>query len=136
MNAPELLEAVQKAGGSLLLDGERIRYMLPDSGIWMITELKQHRTELLVLLRRRQHQGMLSGVRLKKWQPKRPPIAIVEVGIVTDVHRFIGVTFQQLNAQLAGKDDPRDAKWSLRQLTDRLEQVGVEIELHAPSGVA
>jgi hypothetical protein len=33
MNAPEVLEAVQTAGGSLTVSGERIRYALPNSAL-------------------------------------------------------------------------------------------------------
>ena len=47
MNAPDVLEAVQNVGGSLTLSGERIQYALPDSAVWLVRELKQHREELI-----------------------------------------------------------------------------------------
>jgi hypothetical protein len=127
MNAPEVLEAVQNAGGSLTISGERIRYALPDSALWLVTELKQHREELIGLLR---EEGtpppMPPGVRLLKWQPKDPPIAIVHMGIVSNVDKFVAVTLLQLRARLEGKDSLA-GNWSLRELVDRLEQVGVAV---------
>ena len=44
------------------------------------------------------------GVRLIKWDPKDPPVAIVRMGIVANVDKFIGATLRQLRARLEGKD--------------------------------
>jgi hypothetical protein len=133
MNAPEVLEAVQNAGGSLTISGGRIRYALPDSALWLVTELKQHREELIGLLR---EEGtpppMPPGVRLLKWQPKDPPIAIVHMGIVSNVPKFVAATLLQLRARLEGKDSLA-GNWSLRELVDRLEQVGVAVEIESTS---
>ena len=93
MNAPELLEAVHNLGGSLTLSGERIQYALPDSAVWLVTELKRHRHELIGLLREgRTPQPMPPGVRMLKWEPKDLPIAIVRMGIVSNVPKFITAT--------------------------------------------
>src|SRR6266705_1457504 len=74
MNVPELLEAVQDAGGSLVLMGERIQYALPDFAVWLVPELKQNRDELIGLLREgRTPPPMPPGVRLLKWEVKDPP---------------------------------------------------------------
>jgi hypothetical protein len=129
MNAPELLEAVQNLGGSLTLSGERIQYALPDSAVWLVTELKHHREELIGLLR----QGgtppqMPPRVRLLKWEPKNPPIAIVRMGIVSNVPKFIAATLLELRARLEGKDFLA-GNWSLPELVDRLEQVGVVVKV-------
>jgi hypothetical protein len=134
MNAPEVLEAVQNVGGSLTLHGERIRYALPDSAQWLVTELKQHREELIGLLR----EGgtpppMPPGVRLLKWEPKEPPVMIVRMGIVSNVDNFVAATLLQLQARLEGKDFLA-GNWSLRELVDRLDQVGVAVKIeNAPS---
>jgi hypothetical protein len=131
MNAPEVLEAVQNAGGSLTISGERIRYALPDSALWLVTELKQHREELIGLLREGgMPPPMPPGVRLLKWQPKDPPIAIVHMGIVSNVPKFVAATMLQLRARLEGKDSLA-GNWSLRELLDRLEQVGVAVEIES-----
>ena len=70
------------------------------------------------------------GVRLLKWQPKDPPIAIVHMGIVTNVDKFVAVTLLQLRARLEGKDSLA-GNWSLRELVDRLEQVGVAVGIES-----
>jgi hypothetical protein len=131
MNAPELLEAVQNLGGSLTLSGERIQYALPDSELWLVHELQQHRQELIGLLREeRMPPPMPPGVRLLKWQPKDPPIAIVHMGIVSNVDKFVAATLLQLRARLEGKDSLA-GNWSLRELVDRLEQVGVAVGIES-----
>ncbi len=108
MNAPELLEAVQNLGGSLTLSGERIQYTLPDSAAWLVTELKQHQEELIGLLREGETPPQMPlGVRLLRWEPKNPPIAIVRMGIVTNVPEFVANTLLQFQARLEGKDFSR-----------------------------
>jgi len=136
MTAIEVLHAVEKAGGSLALNGGQIKYTIPKGAAWLLHELKQNREELVGLLR----EGgtpppMPPGVRLLKWDPKTPPVAIVRMGIVSNVDKFIGATVRQLRARLEGKDFLA-GNWSLRELVDRLEQVGVavEIETCAPCG--
>jgi hypothetical protein len=125
MNAPEILEAVQNLGGSLVLSGERIQYVLPDSALWLVTELREKRDKLIELLRQNETPPpMPPGVRLLKWEPKNPPIAIVRMGIVSNVDKFIGATLRELRARLEGRDFPA-GNWSLPELVDRLEQVGV-----------
>jgi hypothetical protein len=131
MNAPELLEAVQNLGGSLTLSGERIQYAVPNSAVWLVTELKQHREELIGLLREGETSPpMPRGVRLLKWEPKNPPIAIVRLGIVSNVPKFIAATLLQLQARLEGKDFLA-GNWPLRELVDRLEQVGVVVKVES-----
>ena len=136
MNAPEVLVAVQNAGGALTLSGERIQYALPDSAVWLVPELQQNREELVGLLR---EEGtpppMPPGVRLLKWEPKTPPVAVVRKGIVSNVDRFIGATVRQLGARLEGKDFLA-GNWSLRELVDRLEQVGVHVQVEHDENVA
>ena len=69
---------------------------------------------------------MLLGARLLKWEPKKPPVVIIPTGIVTNVDTFIGATLRELRARLEGKDFLA-GNWSLRELVDRLEQVGVSV---------
>jgi hypothetical protein len=127
MNAVELLDAVENAGGSLVLNGSQIRYALPKRAAWLVPELKQNREELIGLL---QEVGtppqMPPGVRLLTWKPKTPPVAIVSMGIVGNVDRFIVATLRELGARLEGKDFLA-GNWSGRELVDRLEQVGVSV---------
>jgi len=78
---------------------------------------------------------MPPGVRLLKWEPKTPPVAIVRMGIVSNVDKFIGATVRQLRARLEGKDFLA-GNWSLRELVDRLEQVGVHVRVEHDENVA
>jgi len=73
---------------------------------------------------------MPPGVRLLRWEPKNPPIAIIRMGIVGNVHKFVAATLLQLRARLVGKDSLA-GNWSLRELVDRLEQVGVVVEIES-----
>ncbi len=129
MTAIELLNAVDDAGGSLALNGDHIKYALPRRAAWLVPELKQNREELIGLLR----EGGISppmppGVRLLKWVPKTPPVSIVRMGIVNNVDKFISATLRELRARLEGKDFLA-GNWSLRELVDRLEQVGVVVNV-------
>ena len=113
-------------------DGDSDRqYALPDSAVWLVTELKHHREELVGLLR---EEGtpppMPAGVRLLKWELKNPPIAIIRMGIVSNVPKFVAATLLQLRARLEGKAFLA-GNWSLRELVDRLEQVGVAVEIES-----
>jgi len=129
MNASKVLEAVNGAGGSLELCGDRIRYVLPDSAKWLVKQITRHKEDLIDILRKEAPVStMPPGVRLMKWAPKEPPIAIVRMGVVTDVHKFIAATLLQVKARLQGKDFLAGS-WSLRDLIDRLEQVGVEVAI-------
>jgi hypothetical protein len=73
---------------------------------------------------------MPPGVRLLKWEPKNPPIAIVRMGIVSNVPKFVAATLLQLKAPLENKDFLA-GNWSLRELVDRLEQVGVMVKVES-----
>src|ERR1700676_1228401 len=129
MTAIEVLHAVEKAGGSLALNGGQIKYTIPKPAVWLVAELKQHREALIGLLRAGgTPPPMPPGVRLLKWEPKKPPIAIVRMGIVINVPHFVAATLSQLQARLEGKDFLA-GNWSLRELVDRLEQVGVAVEI-------
>ena len=71
---------------------------------------------------------MPQGVRLTRWEPKPPPVILTRWSVVLDTHGFIAATLRDLGAALAGKT------WiagncSVRELIDRLEQVGVTVEI-------
>src|ERR1700736_6417705 len=105
MTAIELLNAVENVGGSLVLNGGQIKYTIPKRATWLISELKQNREAVIGLLREgKTPPPMPPGVRLLKWDPKDPPVAIVHMGIVNNVDKFIGATVRQLRARLEGKN--------------------------------
>jgi hypothetical protein len=47
MKAIEVLHAVEKAGGSLALNGDQIKYTIPKRAAWLVPELKQNREVLM-----------------------------------------------------------------------------------------
>jgi hypothetical protein len=68
------------------------------------------------------------GVRLVSFERRLPPVAVTRAAVVVNVPLFIGSTLQQLDAALNG-DSWAAGNWSVRELTERLEQVGVTIEI-------
>jgi hypothetical protein len=71
---------------------------------------------------------MPEGVRLLAWAPERPPVAIETWAIVNDVPQFIRTTLEQLRSAMVG-ESWLAGNWSVRELVERLEQVGVRIEV-------
>lgn len=71
---------------------------------------------------------MPEGVRLLEWNPLRPPVAIARWAVITDIPLFIQATLRQLEAAIAGKEWLA-GNWSVRELVEGLEQVGVKVEL-------
>jgi hypothetical protein len=54
MTGTELVHAVDAAGGVLTLKGGRIQYQLPRSAAILLEQLRQHRKEVLQVLREQQ----------------------------------------------------------------------------------
>jgi hypothetical protein len=71
---------------------------------------------------------MPKGVRLLRWAPQLPPVAIESWAIVNDVPKFIQTTLCQLQAAMAGTNWLA-GNWSVRELVERLEQVGVKVSV-------
>jgi hypothetical protein len=130
MTAIEVLRAVEKAGGSLALNRGRIKYSIPRPATWLVSELRQQRGEIVALLQQRTASlSMPPGVRLVRWAPKEPPVLLHQCSVVIDVEKFISATLAQLWARLEGKDFLA-GNWPQRELIERLEQVGVEVEVN------
>lgn len=129
MTAAQVVENIEAMGGLLALDGERIRYEVPAAAAPLLNDLRDHRDAVIEFLRSRSvTPAMPEGVRLVKWEPKAPPVVLTRWSVVIDTPSFISSTLRELRAALAGKN------WlagtcSVRELTERLEQVGVLVEL-------
>ncbi len=52
MSLPSVVDQILRAGGVLKLEGDSVRYWLPDDAAHLAGELKEHKLELLELLRR------------------------------------------------------------------------------------
>ena len=130
MTAIELVEAVEKAGGSLRLKGDRLQYELPREAVQLLPKLRDKRNEVMSLLQKRAiPPNMPTGIELVRWQPKNPPVIVARHSVVTDVASFASATLAQIEAALVGRQW-QAGNWSIRELIDRLEQVGVEVRLH------
>jgi hypothetical protein len=129
VTAMQVVRAVENVGGVLVLSGGRIKYSIPKSAAWLLGEVIDKREEIIGLLTRRiPSLSLPRGVRLLRWSPQQPPVMLQESSVVIDVEKFVAATLAQLSARLEGKDYLA-GNWPLRTLIERLEQVGVVIEV-------
>ena len=146
MTAPEIIQEIEAAGGVLTLNGDRIRYDVPKGARALVDVLREHRGEVLLVLRQRLHRHpdpcdqavakvnneglpkMPAGIRLLERAPKQAPVILTRYSVVTDVPNFLSTTFEQLRAALDGRTW-HAGNWSVRELVDRLEQCGVRVEV-------
>jgi hypothetical protein len=128
-SAETVVDRIEVAGGILALSGERIRFRLPEDAADLLDGLREHKDEVVLLLKRREKIPVMPpGVRLTRWEPKPAPVVLTQCSIVTDVPKFISSTLRQLKAALTGKRW-QSGHWSVRELTDRLEQCGVLVRI-------
>jgi hypothetical protein len=71
---------------------------------------------------------MPSGVRILEWKLLEPPVVLTEYSVVNDVDKFARCSLEQLGQALAGRSCLA-GNWSVRELVERLEQVGVRVEV-------
>jgi hypothetical protein len=134
MTVADVVNEVEAAGVEFRLDGEKVRVSYPDDErrnelAAQIALLRDQRAEVAAYLKARSEiPAMGAGVRLVRWEPKPAPIALIRVGIVTDVSRFVTITLLELQAALASKRWLA-GHWSARELVDRLEQCGVHVQI-------
>ena len=95
----------------------------------VLERLRTNRDQIADVLRQRADiPPMPSGVQLLSWKLKEPPIAIERWSVVNDPALFARRTLEQLEAALAGKNRLA-GNWSVRELVERLEQVGIGVEV-------
>jgi hypothetical protein len=127
------LGEIEAAGIALRLDGERVRILFPEPRqreelAGQVAFLRTHRDEVAEFLRKRVAiPRMPPGIRLLKWHPKEPPVAIETCAVVTEPTLFARTTLEQLRIALA--NPKRWVGWSVSQLIERLAQVGVIVAL-------
>ena len=127
----EIVAQLERAGGTLQLAGSQIRYRIPtdDSKIRdFLLQLRGRRSEVAAFLKARNGEPLMpTGVLLLGWNLKKPPVAIETCAVVTDTALFAISTLGQLGTALARRS--QWVGWSVPQLVDRLEQVGVKVKL-------
>ena len=140
MTVADVVSEVEAAGVAFRLDGEKVHVSYPDDErrkelAAQITLLRSQRAEVAAYLRARcAILPMPKGVRLLLWEPKPAPVLLTRCSVVTDVPRFVQMTLLELGAALAGKRW-LSGNWSVRELTDRLEQCGVVVEVGRPNSI-
>lgn len=127
-SVPELIRAVESAGGRFIVDGGRLGIVPATAAAPVMEELRQYKAELIAELARR--PAMPSGVRLIRWEPKAAPVQLSQCSTVTDVDEFIRSTLRQLEARLSRRDWL--AGWTLSTLLERLEACGCFVKLDNP----
>ncbi len=127
-SAEQVIERIEAVGGVLGMRGERIRCRLPEDAAHLLDDLKAHKNEVMIALRKRDIPPMPEGVRLVSWEPRPAPVLLTTASVVTDVDQFIADTLAQLDTTLRSKQGPAK-NWEARELVDRLEQCGVMIEV-------
>jgi hypothetical protein len=97
----------------------------------VLERLRTNREQIAHVLRQRGGIPLMPpGVQLVSWKLRKPPIVIQRWSVVTDPDMFAERTLEQLEAALAGKCCLA-GHWSVRELQDRLEQVGVVVSVEA-----
>ena len=139
MRAQEVIEAVEASGGRLALSGEKLAYELPATAADLVGILRQHKAEIAEILRERQAAlgsvvlpgcpPLPPGVRLLRYAPKTPPVAIQPCSIVTDVNKFIRAYLRDLEWRLAHPKTYACAP--LPEILAKLAEVGVELDIDA-----
>ena len=127
-SAEQLIESIEAVGGMLTVNGDRIRCRLPEDLAHLLDDLKAHKDEVMVALRRRDIPPMPLGVCLLRWNPKPAPLLLTTESVVTDVNQFIADTLAQLDRTLRSTHGAATHR-KLRELVDRLEQCGVVVKV-------
>ena len=134
------IDRIRELGGAVFLDGERLRYRIPagdPEARQLIAEIHRDREAVIAMLRERQVAlgspappqcpPLPPGVRLVRYAPKTPPVAIQPCSIVTDVDKFIRAYLQDLGWRLANPKTYACAP--LYEILAKLAEVGVELAL-------
>lgn len=130
MTPESIIEAIRLAGGMLqLVDGERLRYRLPERLSPLVDVIREKKPEIIELLSR--CPAMPPGVRLVRWETKTAPIQISQCETVIEVDGFVRTTLRQVEARLQGKHW-QSGNWTLSTLIERLAAVGCHVALNNP----
>ena len=146
MTDPEsLIREVERLGGTFTLSGDKIEVEYPDESASeveaLLPELRAQRDAVRSLLYKH-HSGMTtpggcpplpSGVRLKKYAPKSPPVLVQPWSVVTDVEKFIRACLRGLDWRL--KHPKAYAAPPIPEILSKLAEVGVEVEIYEPAEI-
>jgi hypothetical protein len=131
--AIEILEEAEAMGLQFRLVGGKMRALFPADArarmVPVLERLRTNREQIADVLRQRGEIPLMPpGVQLVSWKLRKPPIVIQRWSVVTNPALFAERTLEQLEAALDGKDCLAGHR-SVHELLDRLEQVGVVVNL-------
>jgi hypothetical protein len=136
------IEEAERLGCTFRLEGDQVKVEYPEEvreSVWPILEkLRPKRDEVRQLLYKHPPgvpapagcPPLPPGVRLVRYAPKTPPVAVQPCSIVTDVDKFIAAYLQDLDWRL--KNPKGYAAAPLPEILSKLAEVGLELELEAP----
>jgi hypothetical protein len=134
--ARSLIQAVEANGGRIRVDGDWLVIHPRKAGEPIADALRLYKAEIVDFLHRTKPRKdlppMPPGVRLVRWEPKKPPVRLPSGGEVVEIELFARSTLRQLDAHLQGKSWLA-GNWGLSTLIARLEAVGYCVALENPS---
>ncbi len=147
----EKVDYFERWVGDLYLDGGKLRYRIWNDEFPRVRELledlKARRDQIVELMRYRTESQpeadplgkpgppecpkLPLGVRLVRYQPKKPPVGIEICSVVTDVEKFLLTKLGELEARLHDPVQIR-AGDSVFEILAKLEQVGLQVAIDGP----
>lgn len=136
-DATEILAELQRRGVSAAVEGNTLRLrpkrVLDDA---LLARVREHKADMLLEIAQQILKNcprLPKGVRLLRWEPKAPPVAIDVCSIVVDLSKFIEGELRTLDSRLNNPWTIHGG-FSVPQMLDRLRQVGLEVELDPKCG--
>ena len=137
MSAADILGELERRGVCVAVEGDTL-CLRPKSALdeALLTRVREHKADMLRELMQqgqKSYPGLPRGVRLIRYETKRPPVAIDVCSVVENVSKFIESELRALDSRL---NNP----WTIRggftvpQMLDRLAQAGLEVELEPKGG--
>jgi hypothetical protein len=132
------LDRLRELGGSVYLDGEKLRYRIPatDEGRRLAGEIRANREAIREMLRERESKpptleevmaSLPPGVRVVRYEPKESPFAVAPVCVVINAGRFYRAYLAALGWRLAKPEGYHCAP--LADILGKLADAGLELAL-------
>jgi len=87
MRALEVVEAILAAGGALVLNGDKIRYQIPEQAAPLVSELRRLKPDVVLLLKERERRDalchLLPFLGKRVWSPAGPGELLVVEDYIT-----------------------------------------------------
>lgn len=140
---PSPIDRIRELGGSLTLEGEKIKYRIPadsEEARELLAEVRKDREAYIALLRDRESKPptieevratLPSGVKLVSYHPKQTPFPVAPVSVITNAGKFFQAYLRDLHWRMEHPD--RCAAPPLRDILAKLADAGLELQLEESS---